>query len=203
MKTKVLIIFFVSILISCEKEEKDEQGGNFITDSEILVGEWCRSYGQYVYDITFTSNLKLTGKVYENLTSNPKLADNISGSWSLYSYGSELSISYYWASKNESDNAFFYSVKNWSHNYLQLVEKQYSNEETFIRVVESKALSVGNVYDIEYLKTYSISALNISSSNTSIIKADSDGKVSAIGRGIAFVTITTINDKMIVKFEVE
>ena len=198
---KILILSVVLSLFSCcnDDEKKEEHKG---IDSTYLTGEWYRTYSNYVEDVNFTSNLRFTGVVYEELSSTPKIADHISGSWGLDSYGSILVIRIYRSSTgNEEDK--YYSVGSWNNYMLQLMDKKYGNPEQYLRIVETLNLDSSAEGDIVFFKRNSISAKGYSSSNPSIATVDSLGHVTANGVGVAFITVSTSVGTLIVKVVVQ
>lgn len=192
----VLFIFF-----SCNKEEKKEDTEKGI-DSSFIVGEWYRSYGNYVEDITFTKNLRFTGLVYENLTSKASVSDNMSGFWGIGSYGTVMSLDIFRTSTGRTETKDF-SVVSWTDYSLQLLDKEYGNTESYLRIVENVNMRLNEIYEFDYLNKNSISASNYRSSNSSIISVNNNGQMTANDVGVAFINVSTNVGTLIVKVEVQ
>ena len=197
----VLILILLFGIYSCNKEKVDEEKVAFEFDSQFIVGEWYHAYGNYVEDISFLSNLKSTGITYENRSSNYDVVDNISGNWFVTSYGSVLSIDRYWKQRNVLDKNN-YSLVDKKEYYMLLIDKEFGNTESFIKIVENAKLKVGEEYSVIFLRNNSIIASNYISSNNKIAEVSSDGRLTAKGPGIAFIRIESNVGPMVIKIEV-
>lgn len=195
---KNFLLYLVCLIItmsSCRNDEKEEIRKEGI-DSSQLVGEWYRSYNNYIEDINFSQNYRFTGIVYENQKSILTIADNLSGMWGLSSYGTILLMDIYRTSTGSSD-VKNYDIVNGDEYSLQLKDKEYNSPVSYQKIIESEKIGKGEAFEILQ------SASKYSSSNESIAKVDDYGHVTAIGSGIAFISLSTKMGILIVKVEVQ
>lgn len=204
MKKVLVNTFLVTVLFvfcSCEKEEKKDNTDSGI-DSSLIVGEWYRAYGDYVEDITFAKNFRFTGLVYDKLSSKAIISDNLSGSWRISSYGTIMSLDIYRTSTGRTETKY-YSVVSWTDYSVQLLDKEYGNTESYLRIVENVNMRLKEIYEIDYLNNKSISVSNYRSSNPSIVSINDNGQITANEVGIAFISVFTNVGNFIVKVEVQ
>lgn len=193
------LFYFVCLAItftSCKGNEDKEEVRNEGIDSSQLVGEWYQKYGDYIEDINFSQNYRFTGIVYTNLTSTLTIADNLSGMWGLSSYGTVLQMDIYRTSTGFSNIKNYDVVKGDGYS-LQLIDKEYNSTVSYQKIIESEKIRKDETFEI------SLSASKYSSSNESIAKVDDNGHVTAIGSGIAFISLSTKMGTLIVKVEVQ
>lgn len=199
---KINIALTISLLsalgiVSCHKEEKIEEQ---LFDTSILLGEWYNYVDGTAVDITFTT-VSFRGSVYNTVNSSIEKYEDWSGMWVFNAYNRILTMDILHSATGKQTTKDYQILE--SNKYiLTLQDQQLKSKEVYNKVVETKILYVGDEFDIEYLKTNSISASNYTSSCSYIANVDNKGHVTAVSPGIAFISISSNVGTLVAKVEV-
>ena len=192
--TRFFLFLSIVLLNGCKKEHNTEEE----FDNTIFVGEWCYNSGDYYTDITFDP-LRFTGIIYEG---NPLTeSDKISGAWGYIVASGILSMDIYHYSTGESTDAN-YSVLKIDSYAMQLRNHNLNSVENYSKVIETLNLKQGKEEYINYTRNIPLNVSSYTSSHPSIAKVDNNGLISAINKGISYISIATDVGILIVKVEV-
>lgn len=183
-------------LVSCHNDKEEDVS----FDTSVLIGEWYNNSNGVIIDLTLTKAF-LSGIVYNNIDSEFEKYEDWSGYWGYTSSTGVLSMIILHTATGMEFSSHFKLLSSDMYS-LKLRDQELGSTEIYNKIVESKNLSVGTVYDINYIKANSISASGYNSTNPTIVSVDSNGHVTANKAGVAFISITTNVGTLIVKVEV-
>ena len=190
----LLLSLGIVFMASCNDDE-NEKKGKF--ESSQFEGEWCMLSGTTATDLVLTAK-SLSGAVYVNVTTTPRVKDELSGSWS-YTPNSEMLQMNIIYSISSLQKASYYKVINCTDHMLLLREQETGSEDIYYKVVASPTLELGQSCDIDLPNFPNADYV---SSNPAIATVDAQGRVTAVGQGLAFITVSTLQGSVVVKVNV-
>ena len=199
MKTNIiasiLLLALTMGLASCSDDSETENTGSF-TQAQ-FQGKWCALEGPVAMVLTLESS-SLEGEVYLNLSTTPTKYETLSGSWVYYPTNDMLRLQVLHSRTLQSESQD-YKVLQVNDKVLKMREQETGAENIFYRMLDTKTVKQGAVFNIDYP-----ASVGYASSNSSIASVTDDGQVRANGQGVAFISVYTQDDQMvIVKVHVE
>ena len=190
----LLLSLGIVFIASCNDDENEKKGKY---ESSQFEGEWCMLSGTTATDLVLTAK-SLSGAVYVNVTTTPRVKDELSGSWS-YTPNSEMLQMNFIYSISSLQKASYYKVINCTDYMLLLREQETGSEDTYYKVIGTQKLELGQTYDINVPNFQNADYV---SSNPAIAAVNAQGRVTATGQGVAFITVSSLQGSVIVKVNV-
>ena len=178
-------------LVSCSSDSNSETDNTGTYTKEKFEGNWCALEGAVAMLLTLESS-SLNGEVYLNLPTTPTKYETLSGSWVYYPTNDMLRMQILHSQTLQSQTED-YKVLQLNDKVLKLREQSTGAEDVFYRMVDTKTVKQGTTFNINF-----VSSVGYNSSNPSIASVDNNGMVKANSQGVAFISIFTQDDQMVV-----
>ncbi|MBP5340108.1 MAG: hypothetical protein J6Z14_12550 [Prevotella sp.] len=199
-----LVLCCVAVFTGCKKDDDEAP----VILSADMFGEWCSlaDYDNSATVLRLGRNMDLTWNTYQNITTNPKLSEELSGYWIYHTDSRVIAMNVNYSKRDDmiTENTVTesFNVAKLTKNSMTLRDMQYGSETTYYRVVESHENVYGEAFDISYGKD-TTAVKSFTSSNPGIARVDNTGHVTTNNAGIAFITVHIGDDVAIVKVEVK
>lgn len=195
-------IFLMALVIgitACSSDSDSDSKGKY--ESSQFHGQWCAIDGPVAMVLNMETS-SLTGEVYLNLSTTPTLYETLSGTWGYYPSNDMIQMQLLHSS-NGHQQTESYKIVQANSRMMKLREQSTGAEDVFYRLIDTRAVDEGSSFTINYDGGGSFQPASYSSSNTSIATVDYKGQVTAIGQGIAFISVfSQQSETVVVKVQV-
>lgn len=190
------VLCLAALLSSCSSD--DEGGSNFPTSiSQTIQAEWYSPEAERYMKFEY---MYVSGKVYQNMSTFPEIAESFSGQW-MYSKGGVLVMDIMYEKSAQLSSEDYY-VLQCDDKTLKVRHTSLGLTINFYKIIESYNARIGDRFDIEYVKQHSdFSSATYTSSNPSIAEVDDNGRVLVRGGGLAFITVSSSAGIIVVRVD--
>lgn len=194
--TYTLLVSLTIGFTACGSDSDDGGNNKGKYTSSLFQGQWCAMDGGVAMVLNLEQS-SLTGEVYLNLNTTPTLYETLSGTWYYYSANDMMQLEMLHSS-NGNRSTESYKVVQANDQMMKLREQSTGAEDVFYRLVGTRTLDQGSSFTISYDGGGSFQPVGYSSSNNSIATVDNKGLVTATGQGVAFISVYSAQDEVVV-----